>query len=196
VYGGDGACVPAGVSAGRDAIVFTMARTVGGLPDVIADSLEVLFCGVNPGMTSAAAGLHFATGTNRFWRVLYLAGFTPRQLRPEEARLLLEYGCGITSAVTRPTVSAAELRRADFAAARAGFERKIQRYRPRYLAFLGKAACGVFLNQRETGWGLQSASLGGASVWVLPNPSGLNCAFTIGALTAAYGELRETVLRS
>src|SRR5580693_2121541 len=87
------------------------------LPDVISHSLDVVFCGINPGMRSAAAGLHFANRTNRFWRVLHYAGFTTRQLEPEEARLLLDYGCGLTSAVERPTVGATDLTRADYTTA-------------------------------------------------------------------------------
>ena len=101
-----------------------------GLPDVISTCLNVVFCGINPGMRSAAVGLNFANRSNRFWRVLHLAGFTARQLEPEEARLLLDYGCGITSAVARPTVSATDLTQADYIAARPVFERKIAKYRP------------------------------------------------------------------
>ena len=162
-----------------------------GLPDVISTSLNVVFCGINPGMRSAAVGLHFANRSNRFWRVLHLAGFTARQLEPEESRFLLDYSSGITSAVARPSVSATDLSRADYIAARPVFERKIAKYRPRYLAFLGKLACSVFLNQRDLPWGLQLTTFGGSAVWVLPNPSGLNCAFTIGMLTEAYRELFE-----
>jgi TDG/mug DNA glycosylase family protein len=125
--------------------------------------------------------------------VLHLAGFTTRQLEPEEARLLLDYGCGITSAVARPTVSATDLRRADYIAARPVFERKVAKYRLRYLAFLGKPACSAFLNQRNLLWGLQPTTFGGSAVWVLPNPSGLNCAFTIDMLTDAYRELFEAM---
>ena len=165
-----------------------------GLPDVIAPSLKVIFCGINPGMRSAAVGLHFANRSNRFWRVLHLAGFTDRQLEPEEARLLLDYGYGITSAVARPTVSATDLTRTDFIAARPAFERKIARYKPRYLAFLGKPASSVLMNQRNLSWGLQPTKFGGSAVWVLPNPSGLNCAFTIAKLTDAYRELFEAVV--
>jgi TDG/mug DNA glycosylase family protein len=162
-----------------------------GLPDVISTSLNVVFCGINPGMRSAEVGLHFANRTNRFWRVLHLAGFTDRRLEPEEARLLLDYGCGITSAVARPTVSATGLSRADYIAARPVFERKIANYRPRFLAFLGKPACSVFLNQRDLSWGLQPTTLGASAVWVLPNPSGLNCVFTIDKLTGVYRDLFE-----
>ena len=127
-----------------DAIVFsTMTSTQEsnsiGLTDVISTSLKVVFCGINPGMRSAAVGLHFATRSNRFWRVLHLAGFTPRQLEPKEAHLLLDYGFGITSAVVRPTVSAADLCRADYIAARPAFERKIAKYRPGICRVLGQA---------------------------------------------------------
>ena len=164
-----------------------------GLPDIISTSLDVVFCGINPGMRSAAVGLHFANRTNRFWRVLHLAGFTAKQFEPEEARLLLHYGYGLTSAVARPTVSATDLSRGDFIAAQPAFERKIAKYRPRYRAFLGKPACSVFLNQRDLSWGLQPTTLGGSAVWVLPSPSGLNRAFTIGKLTDSYRELFEEV---
>ena len=164
-----------------------------GLPDVISTSLNTIFCGINPGMKSAAVGRNFANRSNRFWRVLHLAGFTDRQLESGESRLLLDYGCGITSAVVRPTVSAIDLSRADYIAALPVFQRKIAKYRPRYLAFLGKPAVSVFLNQRNLSWGLQPSTLGGSAVWVLPNPSGLNRAFTIGMLTDAYRELFEAV---
>jgi double-stranded uracil-DNA glycosylase len=164
-----------------------------GLPDIISTSLNVVFCGINPGMRSAAVGLHFANRSNRFWRVLHLAGFTARQLEPEEARLLLDCGCGITSAVDRPTVSATDISRADYIAARPLFVRKIAAYRPRYLAFLGKPASSVFLSQRDISWGLQPMTLAESAVWVLPNPSGLNRAFTIGRLTDAYRELFEAI---
>ena len=162
-----------------------------GLTDIISTSLNVVFCGINPGMRSAAVGLHFANRTNRFWRVLHLSGFTSWQFEPEEARLLLDCGLGITSAVARPTVSATDLSRADYIAAQPAFERKIMKYKPRYLAFLGKPACAVFLNQRELSGGLQPTTLRGSAVWVLPSPSGLNRAFTIDKLTAAYRELLE-----
>ena len=160
-----------------------------GLPDVIADSLKVIFCGINPGTRSAAVGLQFANRSNRFWRVLHHAGFTDRQLEPGEARLLLDYGYGITSAVARPTVSATDLTRADYIAGRPILERKLAKYRPKYLAFLGKPAASVFLNQRNLPWGLQPTTFGRSAVWVLPNPSGLNCAFTIDKLTDAFAEL-------
>jgi double-stranded uracil-DNA glycosylase len=164
-----------------------------GLPDVLSRSLKVVFCGINPGMGSAVVGLHFANRSNRFWRVLHLAGFTSRQLDPREARLLLEYGYGLTTAVALPTIGAKDLSRSDYLAARPAFERKIAKFRPTFLAFLGKPALSAFLNQRNLAWGLQPTAIGGSSVWVLPNPSGLNRAFSISMLTDAYRELFDAL---
>jgi TDG/mug DNA glycosylase family protein len=165
------------------------ANPIQGLPDVLARGLNVIFCGINPGMKSAALGHHFATRSNRFWRVLHRSGFTPQQILPHGASSLLDYGCGLTSAVERPTVAASELSRSDFIAARPALERKIRRYAPRYLAFLGKVACSAIFNQRNLSWGKQDLTLGGAGVWVLPNPSGLNRAFNLEQLTTAYRAL-------
>src|ERR1700749_5052844 len=77
--------------------------------DILATGLEVIFCGLNPASSGAAAGHNFSNGTNRFWTVLHLAGFTDVRLQPQDERRLLEYGGGITAVVRRPTKSAAEV---------------------------------------------------------------------------------------
>jgi TDG/mug DNA glycosylase family protein len=164
---------------------------VEGLPDVLDRGLRVVFCGINPGMRSARLGKHFAGRSNRFWRALHLSGFTPTQLLPHDADSLLRYGCGLTSAVEKPTICANDLKRSDFIDARPELERKIRRYRPHYVAFLGKPALSAILNQRELAWGRQATLFGGAKVWVLPNPSGLNRAFPLQSLVAAYRELSD-----
>ncbi|HEY9461422.1 MAG TPA: G/U mismatch-specific DNA glycosylase [Paralcaligenes sp.] len=160
------------------------------LPDVIAMDLTIVFCGINPGMSAAAAGHHFVGRSNRFWRVLHLAGFTPEQIRPEYDRSLLEYGCGLTTAVERPTTRADELSNDEFTSASEKLARKIGQYAPRYVAFLGKVPFSVISGQRKVQWGPQAARFGGASVWVLPNPSGLNRAFKLDDLVQAYRALR------
>ena len=159
------------------------------LPDIIAEHLTVVFCGINPGMTAAVAGHHFSTGSNRFWRALHLAGFTPEEIRPENDRAILTYGYGLTAVVDRPTARADQLSTREFAAAAAQFERKIARYAPRFVSFLGKAAYAALSGQRDIAWGSQPATFGGASVWVLPNPSGRNRAFTLDQLVSAYQQL-------
>jgi TDG/mug DNA glycosylase family protein len=171
-----------------------MGRIVNDeLPDIIADHLEVLFCGINPGMKAAATGHHFAGRGNRFWRVIHLAGFTPVQIRPEEDHAMLAYGYGLTTMVRRPTAAAHQLSTAEFAAAAAGFKQKIARYAPGHVAFLGKAAYAALSGQREMTWGLQQTPMQGAAVWILPNPSGRNRAFTLDHLVEAYRELHRAV---
>jgi len=159
------------------------------LADLIAPHLDVLFCGINPGLLAAATGHHFAGRNNRFWRVIHLAGFTPTELSPQDDRAILGYGCGLTAVVSRPTASADQLSRAEFAAAGAGFEQKVAQHAPRFVAFLGKAAYSALSGQREVAWGLQPARIGHARVWVLPNPSGRNLAFGLDDLVDAYREL-------
>jgi double-stranded uracil-DNA glycosylase len=159
------------------------------LPDIIAKHLNVLFCGINPGLSAAATGHHFAGRSNRFWRVLHLAGFTPEEIPPQEDRAILRYGCGLTTVVKRPTAGADELLPEEFIRAAAEFEQKIARYAPRVVAFLGKAAyCGLS-GQRDVAWGLQAARMHGAAIWILPNPSGRNRAFRLDPLVEAYRQL-------
>jgi TDG/mug DNA glycosylase family protein len=159
------------------------------LPDIIGAHLNVLFCGINPGLTAAATGHHFAGRSNRFWRVMHLSGFTPEEIRPEEDRTFLAYGCGLTTVVTRPTASADELSREEFTSAALAFRRKITRYTPRYVAFLGKAAYAGLSGQRDVAWGKQATRMEGAVVWMLPNPSGRNRAFALDTLVDAYRQL-------
>ncbi|MGH8082144.1 MAG: G/U mismatch-specific DNA glycosylase, partial [Lysobacter sp.] len=151
--------------------------------------LKVLFCGINPGLKAAASGHHFAGRSNRFWRVMHRAGFTPQEIQPEQDRTILRYGCGLTTVVERPTARADQLSPEEFIRAAAAFERKIADYAPRVVAFLGKAAYAGLSGRRDIDWGLQAERLQSAAVWILPNPSGRNRAFTLEALVEAYRRL-------
>jgi double-stranded uracil-DNA glycosylase len=164
------------------------------LPDILAKNLSVVFCGINPGQTAAVAGRHFANRSNRFWRVLHLSGFTPEQIQPEHDRSILQYGYGLTTAVARPTRRAGELSRDELALAATTLERKIATFAPRAVAFLGKAAYAAIVKNPHVEWGHQSAPFAGASVWVLPNPSGLNRNFSLDALVDAYRDMRRAVI--
>jgi TDG/mug DNA glycosylase family protein len=163
------------------------------LEDILAGQLAVIFCGINPGMTAAAQGHHFAGRGNRFWRTLHLAGFTPELVQAENDRTILRYHCGLTAVVERSTASADQLSLHEFTAAAADFEQKIARHAPRFVAFLGKAAYAALSGQRDIAWGLQTKTFGNASVWVLPNPSGRNRGFSLEQLVTAYRELHLTV---
>ncbi|MFT4269826.1 MAG: G/U mismatch-specific DNA glycosylase [Pantoea sp.] len=158
--------------------------------DIIAPHLQVLFCGINPGQSSAHTGFHFAHPGNRFWKVIHLAGFTHEQLTPEQEQRLLETGCGITMLVERPTVQATELAGDELRDGGSRLQEKVLRYQPRALAVLGKDAFQRAFRQRKVEWGEQPQTLGATRLWVLPNPSGLNRA-SLEEMAAAYRQLYE-----
>jgi TDG/mug DNA glycosylase family protein len=162
------------------------------VPDVLAADLDVLFCGINPGRRSSAAGAHFANPRNDFWRLLHDAGFTPRQLAPEEQHDLPRYGYGLTNAASRTTKGSGDLRRGDFAGAAERLERLAAELRPRVVAFVGKAGYqGAFRERPELG--LQQRRLGDAQVFVLPSTSPANAAVPYRERLEWFRELRALV---
>jgi TDG/mug DNA glycosylase family protein len=163
--------------------------------DILAAGLDVVFCGINPAASAASDGHNFSNGSNRFWSVLHLAGFTDRRLAPEEERRLVHYGCGISAVVQRPTRQASDVSTTEFRSARPGFEAKMRHYAPRAIGFLGKRALAAMTGNSEIPWGLYTPGFAGTMAWVLPNPSGLNRGFTLDALVTAYCELRAAVPR-
>jgi len=156
---------------------------------VIAPRLKVLFCGINPGLYSAATGFHFARPGNRFWPALHAAGFTPRLFHPSENRELLDLGYGLTNLVNRATASAAELSPAEFVAGGQRLRAKVRRYRPRAVAFVGLGAYRAAFGRPTATLGLQADKLEGAEVWVLPSPSGLNANYQLPALIQLFRQL-------
>jgi TDG/mug DNA glycosylase family protein len=151
----------------------------------------VLFVGINPGLYSAATGHHFARPGNRFWPALHLSGFTQRQLHPSEQDELLECGCGVTNLVNRATATADELDPEEFVAGLKRLADKVRRYRPKTLAFLGVGAYCHAFSLKSAPVGPQSPIFEGASVWVLPNPSGLNANYQLPALVKLFRSLRN-----
>ena len=135
----------------------------------------MIFCGINPGHRSAAAGAHFANPRNDFWRLLHAAGFTPRLVAPNEQDDLPSFGIGITNAARRTTRGSSELRRADFAGSADRLERLAHDLRPRAIAFVGKEAYrGPFGGRPEHG--LQARTVGKTRLFVLPSTSPANAA--------------------
>ena len=161
--------------------------------DVIARDLRVLFCGINPGLYTAAVGRHFARPGNRFWPTLHRSGFTPRQLSPFEERELLGYGYGITNVVARATAAAAELSEEELVRGGRSLRAKVRKYRPRFLAVLGVGAYRSAFERPKARPGRQAEQVEGAAVWVLPNPSGLNANYGLEELARLFRELREAV---
>ncbi|MGB8995090.1 MAG: G/U mismatch-specific DNA glycosylase [Pseudonocardiaceae bacterium] len=164
------------------------------LPDVLPGPddppLRVLFCGINPGLTSAATGRHFARPGNRFWPALHGAGFTPRRLRPDEQHLLPALGVGITNIVPRATARADELSQAELVAGGAALRDLVGDLRPSALGVVGITAYRVAFAAPRATVGPQPA-WGATLVWALPNPSGLNAHWSLPAMVAEFTRFRQ-----
>ena len=160
--------------------------------DIISANLNVLFCGINPGQSTAHQGYHFAHPGNRFWKVIHLAGFTQQLLKPEEEQRLTETGCGITMLVERPTVQANELAPDELRDGGKRLIEKVLHYQPAALAILGKDAFRRAFQQSKVEWGKQPIAIGKTAVWVLPNPSGLNRA-SLDEMVEAYRLLHNAL---
>ncbi|MFF2009750.1 G/U mismatch-specific DNA glycosylase [Streptomyces sp. NPDC058195] len=165
-------------------------RTV---PDVVTGGLRVLFCGINPSLTTGATGHHFAHPGNRFWPVLHRSGFTPRQLNPAEQTELLRHGLGITNVVARVTARADELSDEEYREGGRILAAKVESLRPQWLAIVGVTAYRTAFGRRTARIGPQDHTIGGARVWVLPNPSGLNAHWTVQTMAEEYGRLLARV---
>lgn len=166
------------------------------LTDLIANNLTIIFCGINPGLKSAWDGHHFSGRSNRFWKVLHQAGFTPHEIEPLNDATILDFGYGLTTAVKRATVRADELSKEEFDNSIEAFKAKMIRFQPKYIAFLGKPAYIAFSGKKQVLWGQQTEDFCGAKVWVLPNPSGLNRGFMLKDLITHYRELYLVIPKS
>lgn len=172
----------------RAALQAAARKTVS---DVIAPGLKGLFCGINPGLYTAWLGHHFARPGNRFWPSLYAAGITPRLLHPSEEEQLLAYGYGITNVVQRATARADELSREEYVQGGERLVEKVARYRPGVLAVLGLGAYRTAFGRPNASVGLQSRTIDGVPIWLLPNPSGLNAHYQLADLARLLRELDD-----
>ncbi len=166
------------------------------LASVIGPGLDVLFFGINPSLYSAAVGHHFARPGNRFWPALHRAGFTDRLLSPFEDHLLLAYGCGVSNVVPEATAAASEVPREAYAAGGRRLLRMLEEHRPRFVAVLGVGAYEAAFERRGVKVGPQEERLGPSTLWVLPNPSGLNANYQLPRLVGLFSELRAAIARA
>jgi double-stranded uracil-DNA glycosylase len=171
-----------------------LAAAVGStIPDIIGPGLRVLFCGINPGLWSGAVRHHFARPGNRFWKALAASGFTETVLSPYDERQLLDVGIGITNLVRTATRSAAEITPAQLRRGAVNLERKVKRWRPGAVAMLGLEAYRAGFDCKRATIGRQQDWAGGAQLWVLPNPSGIQAHYPFGRLVAELQDLRAAV---
>ncbi len=160
---------------------------------MVGPGLRVLFCGINPGLTSARQHQHFARPGNRFWKVLHLAGFTDRVLRPDEQWDLPRFGVGITNLVDRATAAAAELTTEELRDGGMRLIEKAEALRPAVVAILGMQAYRTAFRRPRAAAGPQAEPLGPATAWVLPNTSGLQARYQLPELVEMFAEVRRAV---
>ena len=162
------------------------------LPDTVGPGLRLLFVGINPGLHTVAVQAPFARPGNRFYPALYLAGITDRVidasagLREADRAHLVDRGVGVTSLVKAATRRADELTRAQLVEGAAELEQRVAALAPTVVAMLGVTAYRTAFARPKTAVGAQLETLGGARLWVVPNPSGLNAHETVASLAAAY----------
>jgi TDG/mug DNA glycosylase family protein len=171
----------------KEQLLAAAGKTV---PDVIAPRLRILFCGINPGLYTAAVGHHFARPGNRFWPALFAAGFTDRLVSPFDERQLLQRGYGVTNVVMRATATADQLAREELLTGGKRLSAKVRRYKPAFLAVLGLGAYRAAWNRPKAIIGRQEETIGETAIWVLPNPSGLNAHYQANDLARLFRELR------
>ncbi|MFI5585022.1 G/U mismatch-specific DNA glycosylase [Amycolatopsis sp. NPDC051758] len=175
----------------KDQLAAAYGKTI---PDVLAPGLDVLFCGINPGLYSGTLGQHFARPGNRFWPALHNGGFTPRLFHPDEQEELLKLKLGITNVVARTTARADELTDDELREGGKLLQAKVEKYRPRWLAVVGITAYRTAFGFPKARVGRQEHRIGETGVWVLPNPSGLNAHWTPAGLAVEFAALRDAVV--
>jgi TDG/mug DNA glycosylase family protein len=139
------------------------------LPDVLQLGLKLVFCGTAAGKRSAMERAYYAHPGNLFWRALFEASLTPRQLAPAEFPQLLDYGIGLTDLAKRHSGNDNELPRDAFDVP--ALIAKIERYAPRLLAFTSKHAARAVLDH-AVDYGIQTQTIASTQLFVLPSPSG------------------------
>jgi TDG/mug DNA glycosylase family protein len=160
--------------------------------DLIDDRVRLLLVGINPGLWTAAVNAHFARRGNRFWPALHAAGITPRLvdvsdgMSESDRDLVLGLGIGITNIVPTASARAEELSLDALRAGAVALEANVRRWEPRVVAVLGLTAYRQAFAKPKAAQGRQDDRLGGAELWVLPNPSGLNAHETIATLARSY----------
>jgi len=173
-----------------------MPRASHPVPDVIAPGLDVLFVGINPGFVSARAGHHFANPANAFWRLMHESGFTQRRFLPSEARELLATRIGMTNVVSRETAGVKDITREDFARGRRVLARKVARFGPKAVVFVGITAYRAFRGDAASiACGEQPERIGDARVFVVPNPSGRNAHYRYEDMLAWFRDARSRTRR-
>ena len=146
----------------------------GNIPDHLDHNLNILFVGFNPSVKSGETGHHFANPTNRFWKILYNANITPLLLTGKEDYKLINYRCGLTNIVDRPTKAATDITKEEYEHGRVILKEKIEKYKPKVVCFVGKGVYEQYAQKKSVPWGIQDTPIVKGTIdFVAPSSSGL-----------------------
>lgn len=159
--------------------------------DHVRKDLKILFVGFNPSIRSSETGHHFANPNNRFWKILFEAGLTPRKFEPVEDSKLLDLGMGITNIVSRPTKAADEITKEEYIEGREILKEKIALLKPKVVCYVGKGVYQEFSGRKLAPWGIQAeAVVSGTIDFVAPSSSGL-VRMKLDEMVGIYKELAK-----
>jgi TDG/mug DNA glycosylase family protein len=160
-----------------------------GISDHLKENLDILFVGFNPSIRSGETGHHYANPNNRFWKILFESGLTPRKYEPTEDSSLLDLGYGFTNIVSRPTKGADDITKEEYIKGRKQLKRKIKKYKPKLVCFVGKGVYQEYRQLRKISWGLQEETTSNETMeFVAPSSSGL-VRMPINEIIEIYSEL-------
>ena len=167
------------------------------LPDYIDYHLKVLSVGLNPSIPSVVQGYYFANPRNRFWRAFNQSNILEHSITPDSNvhdLLLNQFGIGFTDVVKRPSKMANQLKSEDYRQDAPLLREKIEVYTPELVWFHGKLAINNFMNyaygvKNNWQWGLNKVPQIKSKVFVSPNPSPANAAYSLQSLIEYYNKL-------
>ncbi len=167
-----------------------------GIGDHLQKGLDIVFIGFNPSIRSGETGHHYANPNNRFWKILFESGLTPRKYEAAEDAGLLDIGYGLTNIVSRPTKAADEITKEEYKQGREELKSKIGFYNPKIACFVGKGVYQEYSGRKNIGWGRQEESMVPGTIdFVAPSSSGL-VRMKLAEIVAIYSELAELKIKT
>lgn len=158
---------------------------LSAVPDYLQPNLVCIFIGLNPGVTTALQGHHFASPTNNFWKFINEAEIVPRPMGFLDDYRMPEFGFGMTNIIDRPTAECSELSKEEMILAVKPLEEKIAKYAPKMCCVIGK---GIYeaINRAKTNtpvpkgfeFGIQKELFGDVPMYVVPSTSGRVAAYS------------------
>ena len=141
-----------------------------GLPDYLKQGLDIVFIGINPSLAAAYSGKYYDGPGNHFWQALFLAGFVPSPMNPEDDHKMMDLGMGFTNVVSRTTRGIADLKKAEIKEGAEILREKLAKYRPKIAVFNGKAIYEVYSGQKKFMFGKQPEKMEGTDTWIWVMP--------------------------